>query len=65
MISESTDLDITVGHLALRFPLDLVVSDVLAVQPETEDTLLAVERLKIELRLWKLFKKELETRLIC
>ena len=60
VISESTDLDITVGHLALRFPLDLVVSDVLAVQPETGDTLLAVERLKIELRLWKLFKKELE-----
>ena len=58
--SESAGLDISVRHLALRFPLDLVVSDVHAIQPETGDTLLALDRLKVELRLWKLLKKEIE-----
>ena len=58
--SESTGLDITVGRLDLRFPLDLLVRNVSVVEPETKDTLLALERLKVELRLWKLFKKELE-----
>ena len=60
MASESTGLHIAVGRLDLRFPLDLLVRDVCAVQPETNDTLLSVERLKVELRLWKLMKKELE-----
>ena len=58
--SESTGLDIAVGRLDLRFPLDLLVREVSAVQPETNDTLLSVERLKVELRLWKLLKKEIE-----
>ena len=58
--SRETGLDIAVGRLDLRFPLDLLVRDVLAVQPETKDTLLSVERLKVELRLWKLFRKEIE-----
>ena len=60
LVSEEMELDISVGRLALRFPLDLVVDDVYAVEPETGDTLLAMERLKVELRLWKLFKKEIE-----
>ena len=58
--SQSTGLDITVGRLDLRFPLDLLVRDVSAVEPETKDTLLSLERLKVELRLWKLLKKEIE-----
>ena len=58
--SQSTGLDIRVGRLALSFPLDLVVDDVWAVQPETSDTLLSFERLKVELRFWKLLKKEIE-----
>jgi len=58
--SESMGLDITVGRLDLRFPLDLLVREVSAVQPETNDTLLSIERLKVELRLWKLLKKEIE-----
>ena len=58
--SESTGLDITVGRLDLRFPLDLLVRDVNAVEPNTNDTLLSLERLKVELRLWKLLKKEVE-----
>ena len=58
--SESTGLDITVGRLDLRFPLDLLVREVSAVEPETNDTLLSLERLKVELRLWKLLKKEIE-----
>jgi len=58
--SQSTGLDITVGRLDLRFPLDLLVRNVSAVEPETKDTLLALDRLKVELRLWKLFKKEIE-----
>ena len=58
--SESTGLDIRVGRLDLRFPLDLLVTDVVAVEPETSDTLLSLERLKVELRFWKLLKKEIE-----
>ncbi|MBO5079780.1 MAG: hypothetical protein J6B82_02765, partial [Bacteroidaceae bacterium] len=58
--SQSTGLDISVGRLALRFPLDLVVSDVLAVDTLKNDTLLSLERLKVELRFWKLLKKEIE-----
>lgn len=60
LASQETGLDISVGRLALRFPLDLVVDDAYAVEPETGDTLLAMERLKVELRLWKLLKKEIE-----
>ena len=60
LASESMGLDIRVGRLDLRFPLDLVVADVHAVQPETGDTLLALDRLKVELRLWKLLRKEIE-----
>ncbi len=58
--SRSTGLDIRVGKLALSFPLDLVVDDLCAVKPETTDTLLSVDRLKVELRFWKLLKKEIE-----
>ena len=58
--SRSTGLNIGVGRLDLRFPLDLLVRDVFAVEPETNDTLLSLERLKVELRLWKLLKKEVE-----
>ena len=60
IVSESTGLDITVGRLDLRFPLDLLVRDVKAVEPTTRDTLLSLERLKVELRFWKLLKKEVE-----
>ena len=58
--SESMGLDISVGRLDLRFPLDLLVRDVKAVEPTTRDTLLSLEQLKVELRLWKLLKKEIE-----
>ena len=58
--SRSTGPDIFVGRLDLRFPLDLVVSDVLAVDTLRGDTLLSLERLKVELRFWKLLKKEIE-----
>ena len=58
--SEATGLNISVGRIDLRFPLDLMVRDVFAVEPEKNDTLLSLERLKVELRLWKLLKKEIE-----
>ena len=58
--SQATGLDISVGRLDLRFPLDLLVRDVHAVMHESGDTLLSLDRLKVELRLWKLFRKELE-----
>ncbi|MBO5000376.1 MAG: hypothetical protein J6C58_06035, partial [Bacteroidaceae bacterium] len=58
--SESTGLDITVGRLDLRFPLDLLVTDLRAVESASKDTLLAVDRLKVELRFWRLLKKEIE-----
>lgn len=60
LASQSTGLDIAVGRLDLRFPLDLLVRDVSAVKPETRDTLLSLERLKVELRFWKLLRKEIE-----
>ena len=40
--SRSTGLDISVGRLDLRFPLDLLVRDVSAVEPETKDTWLSL-----------------------
>ena len=60
LASQSTGLDIAVGRLDLRFPLDLLVRNVSAVNPETHDTLLSLEQLKVELRFWKLLKKEIE-----
>ena len=58
--SDMSGLNIRVGRLALRFPLDLVVDDVSAVTQEEGDTLLSLDRLKVELRFWKLLKKEIE-----
>ena len=42
--SQATGLDIRVGRLDLRFPLDLLVTNLSAIEPETKDTLLAVDR---------------------
>ena len=56
--SEATGLDISVGRIALSFPLDLVVKDVKAVCQESNDTLLDLTRLEVHVQLWPLLKQK-------
>lgn len=58
--SEATGLDISVGRIALSFPLDLVVKDVKAVCQESNDTLLDLTRLEVHVQLWPLLKQKVE-----
>ena len=57
--SEQTGLTISVEKVSLSFPLDLVVNQVLATT-ESQDTLLDVQELKIEIQLLPLLKKKVE-----
>lgn len=58
--SEATGLNISVGRIALSFPLDLVVKDVQAVSPEKNDTLLDLKRLEVRVQLLPLLKQKVE-----
>ncbi len=58
--SEATGLNISVGRITLSFPLDLVVKDVQAVNPEKGDTLLRLKRLEVSVQMLPLLKKEIE-----
>ena len=58
--SESTGLNISIGRITLSFPLDLVVKDVQAVNPEKGDTLLQLQRLEVSVQMLPLLKKEIE-----
>ena len=58
--SETTGLDISVGRVALSFPLDLVVKDVRAVMPENNDTLLDLKKLEVHVQLFPLLKRKVE-----
>ena len=60
MASETTGLNISVGRITLSFPLDLVVKDVQAVNPEQGDTLLDLKRLEVSVQMLPLLKKEIE-----
>ena len=56
--SESTGMNINIGRVSLSFPLNLVVHET-TVNNET-DTLLNVDKLKVEVQLWPLFHKKVE-----
>lgn len=58
--SESTGLSISVGRIALSFPLDLVVKDVQAVSPETNDTLLDLKRVDVSVQMLPLLRQKVE-----
>ncbi len=58
--SESMGLNISVGRIALSFPLDLVVKDVQAVSPETKDTLLDLKRLEVHVQMLPLLRQQVE-----
>ena len=58
--SEATGLNISVGRIALSFPIDLVVKDVQAVMPESNDTLLDLKKLEVHVQLLPLLKQKIE-----
>jgi hypothetical protein len=57
--SEATGMHFTVGHIALRFPLNLEVKEVDA-QSEGLDTLLHVDRMQVKVQLLPLFRQQVE-----
>ena len=62
--SEQTGMDISVGHVHLKFPLDLEADDVTVVARGDDaptaagDTIAAIGRAIVDVRLWPLLKKE-------
>lgn len=57
--SRKTKMNISVGHVSLSFPLDLVMNDVKAIS-SAKDTLLEVDRLQVNVQLLPLLKKDIE-----
>jgi hypothetical protein len=57
--SEATGMRFTVGHIALRFPLHLVVDEVSA-QSQGLDTLLHVDRMQVNIQFLPLFRQQVE-----
>lgn len=53
-LSESMDMRISVGHVRLAFPLDLVAGDVVAA--DRTDTLASVRALRLDVALWPLLE---------
>lgn len=67
MASDATGMEITVERIDLRFPLNLLVHDVLVVQPadsagymQPPDTLLRLDKLNVRVEAWPLFKGRVE-----
>jgi hypothetical protein len=63
MASESTGMNISVGHVQLRFPLDLALDDVNVLRqndslPQLKDTVADVKRAVLDVQLLPLFKKQ-------
>ena len=63
--SEETGMDISVGHVALRFPLDLQLEDVKVIRdndsiPGLRDTIADVGRVYADIQLKPLFHKKVE-----
>lgn len=63
--SEQTGMDITVGHVRLRFPLDLTADDVRVIRdndsiPGLRDTIADVGKLYVDVQLKPLLKKKVE-----
>lgn len=67
MASDAMGMEITVERIDLRFPLNLLVHDVLVVQPadsgdymQHPDTLLRLDKLNVRVEAWPLFKGRVE-----
>ena len=63
--SEKTGMDITVGHVALRFPLDLTIDSLRAIKdndsiPGLRDTIADVGKLFVDIQLKPLLDKQVE-----
>lgn len=58
LVSQSTGMDISIGHVTLRFPLDLVAKDVRIVQ--STDTILSLHSLGFKVKLQPLFSGNIE-----
>ena len=58
MASESTGMDISIGRISLKFPIDLVVHRTAVVNEG--DTILNAERLTVEIQMSPLFEKRVE-----
>ena len=56
--SKSTNMNIRIDRVSLSFPLDLVVHKTTVINEG--DTLLNVDRLKVEIQFWPLLKKQVE-----
>lgn len=56
--SEALDMDVSIRRVTLSFPLSLVVKDACA--KSGTDTLLSVERLVVDVKLWPLFRKQVD-----
>ncbi len=56
--SKATGMDINIGRVSLSFPLDLLVHRTTVVQDK--DTVVNVNRLKVEVQFWPLLKKQVE-----
>jgi hypothetical protein len=57
--SDATGMHFSVGHIALRFPLNLVVDEVSA-RSEGLDTLLHVDRMQVKIQMLPLFRQQVE-----
>lgn len=58
VLSEELDMDVSVGHVRLRFPLDLTMGDILAVQKG--DTVLDARELSVNVRALPLLRLQAE-----
>ena len=63
--SEKTGMDITVGHVSLRFPLDLTIDSLKAIKdndsiPGMRDTIADVGKLFVDIQLKPLLNKQVE-----
>lgn len=65
--SDATGMEISVERIDLRFPLNLLVRDVLIVQPadgsvlmQHPDTLLRLDKLNVRIQAWPLFRGRIE-----
>lgn len=63
--SEKTGMDISVGHVSLKFPLDLAIDDLKAIKdndsiPGLRDTIADVKTLYVDVQLKPLFHKQVE-----
>lgn len=63
--SEQTGMDISVGHVALRFPLDLTIEDLKATRPNDSipglrDTIADIGKAYVDVQLKPLLKKKVE-----